>query len=198
MAPAEEIEQAASATRRPDLSAATAPGERVLELGLPAAVSASAQEGLALLLKLRELTARILEAVVHLEAFRAPDEASAEDEEALEAARVIHGRASALKYAVSLGDLLVDPGQLLAVRTAALGGGQLLLKLHAADLLLAHALRQDETIAAHDRDAGKSERGEARAYGRPHRRRHHATNTAMHAHDWFRSPRMPPERIMRA
>ena len=117
------------------------------------------------MLKLGELPPRVLDAVVHLEAFRAAHQAAAEDEEALEAAGILHRRPGALEHAVGLGDLLVDAGQFLAVDAAALGCGKLLLELHAADLLLAHALRQ--AIAAHERDGAEREHGKARTAGRP-------------------------------
>ena len=99
-------------------------------------------ERLALLLELGELAPRVLDPVVHVEAFRAAHQAAAEDEEALEAAGVLHGRLGALEHPVGLGDLLLDAGQVVAVGAAALRRGKFLLELHAADLLLAHALRQ--------------------------------------------------------
>jgi hypothetical protein len=108
-AAAEEVEQAAAATRGLSAqSAATAPGQRVVELSLAPLVPAPARERLALLLELSELAPRVLDTVIHLEAFRATHETAAEDEEALEAAGVLHGRASALEHAVGLGDLLFD------------------------------------------------------------------------------------------
>ena len=67
-------------------------------------------QGLALLLKLAQLAARILDAVVHLQALRVPNQPAAEDEETLEAASVVHGRLRALEHAVCRSNLLVDAG----------------------------------------------------------------------------------------
>jgi hypothetical protein len=66
-----------------------------------------------------------------------------------------------------------------------LRGGEILLELHAADLLIARALGENETRAAHDPYAAHGEHSKAQAADRPHRRRDHAPKTAMHAHDWF-------------
>ena len=92
------------------------------------------------MLQLTKLTSCVLDTVVHLEAFRTAHQAAAEDEEALEAAGIVHGRLSALEHPVGLGDLLLDAGQILAIGAAAVRGGKILLKLHTAELLLAHAL----------------------------------------------------------
>ena len=53
--------------------------------------------------------------------------------------RIFHRRAGALEYAVGLGDLLVDAGKLLTVAaaTTSLRGDEVLLQLHAADLVFA-------------------------------------------------------------
>jgi hypothetical protein len=88
-------------------------------------------------LKLLDLTARIFDLVVHLEAFRTAHEPAAEDEEApLEAAGVLHGSLGAIVHAACVLNLLVDAGQRLAP-AAALSAGELLLQLHAADLVVA-------------------------------------------------------------
>ena len=97
------------------MTAAAATGERILELGLPSLVAAAAHERLALLLKLGELAPRVLDAGIHLEAFRAADQAAAKNEEALEAAGILHRRAGALEHAVGPCDLLVDAAKFLAV-----------------------------------------------------------------------------------
>jgi len=119
----------------------------------------------------------------------AADESLAENEEALEAAGILHGRLGALEHTIGLGDLLVDSWQRIAPRpAAALRGGEILLELHAADLLVARTLGENEAGAAHDPYAAHSEHGNAQAADRPHTRRDHAPKTAMDAHDWFRSP----------
>jgi hypothetical protein len=136
------------------LTAAAGAGQRVLKLGLTPSVSAAACQGLTLLLKLAQLAARILDAVVHLQALRIPDQPAAEDEEALEAARILHGRLRALEHAVGLGNLLVDTGDVTAIGSAAaLRRGQILLELHAADLLV--GLRQSQLSTGRERRAAK-------------------------------------------
>ena len=110
----------------------------MLELSLPPLVAAAAGQRLALLLKRGKLAARVLDAVVHLEALRAAHQRLAEDEEALEAAGILHRRLGALEHAVILGDLLVEAREVVGVSAAALRGrDELLLKLQAADLLVA-------------------------------------------------------------
>jgi hypothetical protein len=137
-AAAENIEQPAASRRLPGLAAAAGTRQRILKFGLTPAVSAAAGQSLPLPLELAQLAPRILDPVIHLQALRAPDQSPAEDEEALEAARVLHGRLRALEHAVSLGDLLVDAGQVAAIGpSAALRRGEVLLELHAADLLVA-------------------------------------------------------------
>jgi hypothetical protein len=94
-----------------------------------------------------------------------------------------------LEHTIGLGDLLVDSWQRIAPRpAAALRGGEILLELHAADLLVTRTLGKNEAGAAHDPYAAHSEHGNAQAADRPHTRRDHAPKTAMDAHDWFRSP----------
>ena len=86
-------------------------------------------------------TPLILDALVPLEAFLSPDHPSAEDEEAFEAACVLHRGAGTLEDSIGLGDLLVDAGDLFAIGSApALGRNKLLLELETAHLLLAHTL----------------------------------------------------------
>jgi hypothetical protein len=137
LAAAEDIEQAA-APRCSDLAAAACARERILKLGLPPPVAAATGEGLALLLELTQLPTRILDAIIHLQALRVPDQPAAEDEEALETARILHGCARALKHAVGLSNLLVDAAEVTAIGAAtALRRGEVLLELHAADLLVA-------------------------------------------------------------
>src|SRR3989304_3212160 len=97
--------------------------QRIVELSLAPLVPAPARERLALLLELGKLAPRILDAVVHLEAFRATHETAAEDEEALEAAGIIHGRPCALEHTVGLGDLLLDAAYGFAITNTALGRG---------------------------------------------------------------------------
>jgi len=135
------------------LSAAAGAGQRILKLGLTPPVSAAAGQGLALLLKLAQLAARILDAVVHLQALRVPNQPAAEDEETLEAASVVHGRLRALEHAVCRSNLLVDAGEVGAIRapSAALRRREVLLELHAADLLI--GLRQSEVAAGRERRA---------------------------------------------
>jgi hypothetical protein len=76
-----------------------------------------------------------------------------------------------LEHAVGLGDLLLDAAEVGAVRApAALGGGKLLLELHAADLLLAHRpLREARAGFCGKTSATEHEHAKARpAAGRPH------------------------------
>jgi hypothetical protein len=172
------------------LAAATAAGHRILQLGLAPPVSAAARHSLTLLLELTELTPRIFDAIIHLQALRGPVQPAAEDEEALEAIGILHGGLGALEYAVGLGDLLVDTRNVIAVGpSSALRGNEVLLQLHAADLLV--ALSQSEAGAANHRRGAQRKHGEARAADRPHRRREQAPKIAMNAHDWFRSPGSP-------
>ena len=90
----------------------------------------------ALRLELLDLTPRILDLVVHLEAFGAAHQPAPEDEEAtLEATGVLHGSLGSLVEAGRILNLLVDAGKLLAA-AAPLGAGKLLLQLHAADLVV--------------------------------------------------------------
>ncbi len=154
-AAAEPIEQAAPAaalTRRllGDLAVASAAGERILQLGLPATVAAAAEDRLALLLQLIELAARILHTGAHLQAFRTAHQPAPKNEETLIAARILHGRSRALIDAIGVLDLLLDPGQGIAAAATAALGGELLLQLHAADLLIAHRLGEREAGGACD------------------------------------------------
>ena len=193
LAAAEEIEQAAAAALlRRWLAAAAATGERILQLGLPPPIAAAAGERLALLLELGELAARVLDAVVHVEAFRAAHQAAAEDEEALEAAGIFHGRAGALEHAVGLGDLLIDAGHVFAIAAAASRRGEVLLELHAADVAVAQTLRQGKTGAAGEPRAAQREQSKARARDRPYGRRNDPPKITVDAHDWFPSPRSHP------
>ena len=124
---------------------------------------------LALLLELGELAPRVLDAGIHVEAFRASHQPAAEDEKAVETTSILHGRLRALEYAICLSDLLVDAGNLFAVRSAAAappGRGKLLFELHTAGLLL--ALRKAWTRAGDKADAANCERAKARAADRPH------------------------------
>ena len=98
-----------------------------MQLSLPAPVAAAARERLALLLQLGELAPRVLDAVVHLEALRAADQAADEDEKTLEAVGIVHGRLRALEYSVGLGDLLVDAAYIFAVGAATLRRSEILL-----------------------------------------------------------------------
>ena len=67
-------------------------------------------DALALLLKLVELATRILDLVVHVEAFRAPHQPAAEDEEALSKQPASSMAAlRALEHAIGLGNLLSMP-----------------------------------------------------------------------------------------
>jgi hypothetical protein len=140
---AEPAEQSASAAvaahlllHRPAAGAAVA-GERVHELGLAPAIAAATGNCVALRLELLNLTPRILDLVVHLEAFRAAHQSTSEDEEApLKATRILHRRLGALVDAARVLNLLVDAGQRLSP-AAALGARELLLQLHAADLMIA-------------------------------------------------------------
>ena len=196
---AEEVEQAAAtALLRGRLTTAATAGEGILQLRLPAPIAAAAAKRLALLLQLSELAARVLDAVIHIEAFRAAHQAAAEDEEAFEAAGVFHRRAGALEGAVGLGNLLIDAGHVLAIgAAAAMRRGEVLLKLHAADLTVAQALRECETSAVNQPCAADREQNEASASGRPYGRRNTAPKITVAAHDWFPSPRTA-RRIMRA
>ncbi len=166
------------------MAAAAALRHRVLELGLTPLVAAAAGQRRALLLKRGKLAARILDAVVHLEALRAAHQRLAEDEEALEAAGILHGRLGALEHAVILGDLLVEAREVVAVGAAALrGGSQLLLELKAADLLLARPLRERKPGASSHGQAAERKRGEPASADRPHGRREHAPKIAINPHD---------------
>ncbi len=138
-----------------------------MKFGLSPPVAAAAEKHLALLLKLGQPAPRIFDARIHVDAFRAPHEPATEDEETVEAAGVLHGRLRPLEHAVGLGDLLIDAAEFIAVRSAAaLRGGELFLELHAADLLLADALRQ-ASAGAGDK-AGTAEREQAETCaGRP-------------------------------
>ncbi len=109
----------------------------MLQLGLTPLVAAAALERLALLLQPGELPARVLDAVVHAEALGSPLQGAAEDEQPLVAAGIVHGRLGALVDAILLGNLLIEVRELGRVRAAAPGRGELLLELHAADILLA-------------------------------------------------------------
>jgi hypothetical protein len=76
-----------------------------------------------------------------------------------------------LEHAVGLGDLLLDAAEIGAVRApAALGGGKLLLELHAADLLLAHrTLREARAGVCGKAGANEREHAKARlAASQPH------------------------------
>ena len=186
---AEEVEQATAALRRAHLAAAAASRHCILKLGLPTLVAAAARERRALLLERGKLTARILDAVVHLEAFRTAHQRLAEDEEALEAAGVLHGRLGALEHAVVLGDLLVEAGDVVAAATAALRSrNQFLLELHAADLLLVSTLRDGKPCAGGGDHAAERERGDTASTQRMYGRGDHAPKTAIDPHNWFQSP----------
>ena len=161
-----------------------------MQLRLPAPIAAAAAKRLALLLELGELAARVLDAVIHVEAFRAAHEATAEDEEALEAAGVFHRRARALEHAVGLGDLLIDAGHVLAIGAAtATRRGEVLLKLHAADLPVAQALREAEPAPPTSPAPQSASRARRATSDRPYGRRNDAPKITVAAHDWFPSPR---------
>ena len=168
-ATAEKVEKAPS--RRADLTAAAAASESIAKFGLPPLAAAAAHERLALLLKLGELAPRVFDPGIHIETFRAPHQAAAENEEAVETASVLHGRLRSLEHAVGLGNLLLDAAEVRAVRAAtALGGDKLLLELHAADLLLAHRTLREARARVRGK-AGATEREHAKARpadGRPH------------------------------
>ena len=103
---------------RPSAAAPVA-GECIHELRLPAPIAAAAGDAVTLGLKLLDLTSRILDLVVHLEAFRTAHEPAAEDEEApLEATGVLHGSLGAIVDATRVLNLLVDAGQRLAPAAA--------------------------------------------------------------------------------
>ena len=108
----------------------------------------------ALRLKLLNLTPRVLDLVVHLEAFRTAHQPAAEDEEApLEATGVLHRRLGAIVDAGRILNLLVDAGQLLAA-AAALSAGELLLQLHATDLVVAVL---GERVTCHESDGSAAQ-----------------------------------------
>ena len=107
-------------------------------------------------MQLVDLAARVLDAAIHLQAFRGADEAAAEDQEApLIATGIIHGRLGAPIHAGRVLDLAVDGGKLAAAAAAA-GAGQFLLQLHAAHLLV--VLRQRVAGAGERRAANREQR----------------------------------------
>ena len=113
-------------------------------------------------MKLLDLTPCILDLVVHLEAFRTAYEPAAEDEEApLKATGVLHGSLGAIVDAARVLNLLVDAGQRLAP-AAALGAGELLLQLHAADLVVAVL---GERVACHAGDGSAAQRKNGKTTG---------------------------------
>jgi hypothetical protein len=68
---------------------------------------------------------------------RAAHQRLAEDEEAFEAAGILHGRLRALEHAIILRDLLVEAGEIVGIGAAALRGRrEVLLKLIASHLLI--------------------------------------------------------------
>ena len=82
------------------------------------------------------MTARVLDLVVHLQTFRAAHQSAAEDEKAaLVAAGIFHGRLGAVVDAARVLNLPVDAWKRLTP-AAALGARELLLQLHAADLIV--------------------------------------------------------------
>ena len=198
LAAAEEIEQAAAAALlRRWLAAAAAAGERILQLRHPPPVAAASGERLTLLLELGELPARVLDAVVHVEAFRAAHEAPAEDEEALEAVGIFHRRLRPLEHAVGLSDLLIDARHVVAIGAAAARRGEVLLELHAANVAVAQSLRQGKTGAADQPRAAEREQGKTQAHARPYGRRNDPPKITVDAHDWVPSPRSHPTHYAR-
>src|SRR4029077_10242013 len=124
-------------------------GERVQELRLAPAIAAAPRNGVALCLELLNLAPCVLDLVVHLEAFGATDQSASEDEEApLKATGILHRRLGPLVDAGRTLNLLIDAGQFLAA-AAALSAGELLLQLHAADLMVAVL---GERIVGHESD----------------------------------------------
>ena len=161
--PAEQSAAAAVAARlllhRPAAGAAVA-GKRIHKLRLAPAIAPAARNCVALCLELLNLTPCILDLVVHLEAFGAAHQSASEDEEApLEATGILHRRLGPLVEAGRILNLLVDAGQLLAA-AAALSAGELLLQLHAADLVVAVL---GERVTRHESDghAAQGENGKA-------------------------------------
>ncbi len=153
--PAEQSAAAAVAAHRLLVltAAAAVAGKRIHELSLPPAIAAAAGDRGALLLQLVDLAARVLDAAIHLQAFRGADEAAAENQEApLIATGIVHGRLGAPIHAGRVLDLAVDGGKLGAAAAAA-GAGQFLLELHAARLLV--VLRQRVAGAGERRAANR-------------------------------------------
>ena len=165
LAAAEEVEQAAAAAlRRSRLGRRSRCGPAHPAAPPPPPVAAAAGERLALLLELGELTARVLDAVVHLEAFRAAHQASAEDEEALEAVGILHRRLGALEHAVGLGDLLVDARHVVAIgAAAACAEASSCWSCMQRISLVAQSLRQGQPGAADERRAAQREQGKRRS-----------------------------------
>ena len=120
--------------------------------------------------KLGELAPRVLDAGIHVEAFRAPHQPPAENEETVEAAGILHGCLRPLEHPVGLGNPLFDVGEVRPVRAApALGGGKLLLELHTANLLFAYALRGAWVGTPDEAGATESEHAEPWPAGWPYK-----------------------------